>query len=877
MKGTGARVFKLRNGLTVVVETDRAAPLVAVSVTYKVGSVDEERGRAGFAHLFEHLMFQGTANLPPNEISRLVETSGGVDNAYTMKTNTTYHEVVPSWAVESVLWAEADRMGGLLISERELEVEKQVVLEEMRQSYFNQPYRRATDAVMGELAFQRWESSHGTIGDPADLRAADLADVRAFYERHYAPNNAVLALVGDIGVADARRLVTRHFGPLKRRSLLPRRRLDEKRPAAPRTASVSDPLAKTPLTVVGWHAPERGTRDYWALTLLAAILGGGEDSPLHQALVKESRLALSAGGHMPYWSSHVNARGPDLIAFFISGRLGTGADVVVAELEKVLARFRRSGPTAGELERAKVQLERTWVEGQLSLMDRAQTLSSYVAFVGAPAGYWRDLKKALGLTPRAVALAARRWIRPTARLVLQVDPGAPVPVAEEPESPEPPPEELRPPGVPPPPPGPAKRAVPPDLRLVTLRNGLDLWIARDERLPYAEFRMAVRAGRAHESEGERGLSQACEELMLKGARGRDAAEIARALAAKGWSLGASCEAEWLKLSASGLSRGYRDFTRELAAILVGADFPEAETALWRENAVEELLARRAQPSFLSEERLRAELFAGHPYSRGPADENAIGAVTSDRLRAFHAARVRPAGGHAVLIGDLDPDAAARELEDALAAWPGGAAPAEFPAIPEHGRARLAFVPRPGSAQASLILAQSTPARPGDPDYLALMLANHALGGTANSRLFENLRTRRGYTYGSYSSLEAYGRGSVWTASADTRPEVARPALDEMRLEAARVRDELIPVSALENSKRHLSGLFLMRLAAMDRVAGYAAAIVESGRDPRETAARYQERLAAVTPEDARAAFRARLDPEKFVAVVVADPSVEKSL
>jgi zinc protease len=198
-RGLPVSVFKLDNGLTVVVQEDRSAPLTAVALTYRVGSLDEEKGRAGFAHLFEHLMFQGTANLAPNEVSRLVESHGGVDNAYTMKTNTTYHEVVPSNALESVLWAEADRMRGLLISERELAVEKQVVLEELRQTYLNQPYRRATDAVMSSLAFTRWETAHPTIGDAEDIRAASLEDVRKFYDRHYAPNNAVLAVTGARG------------------------------------------------------------------------------------------------------------------------------------------------------------------------------------------------------------------------------------------------------------------------------------------------------------------------------------------------------------------------------------------------------------------------------------------------------------------------------------------------------------------------------------------------------------------------------------------------------------------------------------------------------------------------------------------------------
>ncbi len=876
-RGLPVSVFMLDNGLTVVVQEDRSAPLTAVSITYRVGSLDEEKGRAGFAHLFEHLMFQGTANLAPNEVSRLVESHGGVDNAYTMKTNTTYHEVVPSNALESVLWAEADRMRGLLISERELAVEKQVVLEELRQTYLNQPYRRATDAVMSSLSFTRWETAHPTIGDAEDIRAASLDDVRAFYDRHYAPNNAVLAVAGDASVSEVSKLVKKLFGPIPRR---PRPRpigLDEPRLKGERTELVKDHLAKTPLTVVGWHTPKRGSRDWWALTVVMTILGGGEDSPLHEKLVKDDRLAVSAGGHIPYWSSHVAARGPDMLAFFISGRLGVSRKSVTDSLDTVLDRFCKTGPKDDELARAKTQIERSWLEGQQSLGDRAQTLSSYVALVGGPDGFWKDLDVLLKINRRDCVQAARRWLSSRGRVVLQVEPGEPI----EPAAPSTEaavdfaPEMPRKPGLTPPPPGPARFARPPDITKMSLSNGLTVWLARDKRLPLVEARLALKAGRVHEAAGQEASAQASEDLLLKGREGEDAAAVARAYTALGWSLGASCEAEWLKLSASGLSRNLEPFLDQLALTLNTASYPEEEVELWRENALEDLISRRAQPHFLSEERLRAELFGGHPYGRGAADEKKIAAVNSSRMRGFHAARLRPNGGHMVLVGDFDPDKAGQALERALSSWKAGAAALAAPPLPDAGAARTVIVNRPGSAQACLIVAQTAAAGPKDSDYMSLVLANHVLGGTANSRLFENLRTRRGYTYGAYSSIELYGRGIVWSASADCRTEVARPALDEMMFEVRELCLKEISAASLDNARRHLRGLFLMRLSSLDRITGYLSSVAESGRDPRETIAQYEPRLAQATPASALAAVRSRLDLKKLVTVVVGDESALK--
>ena len=875
-RGLPVTVFKLDNGLTVVVQEDRSAPLAAVSITYKVGSLDEEKGRAGFAHLFEHLMFQGTKNLAPNEVSRLVESHGGVDNAYTMKTNTTYHEVVPSNALEPVLWAEADRMRGLLISERELAIEKQVVLEELRQTYLNQPYRRATDAVMSGLAFTRWETAHPTIGDAEDIRAASLDDVRKFYDRHYAPNNAVLAISGDVSVPEARKLIKRLFGPIPRRPRPRAAPLDEPCLKGERAETIADHLAKTPLTVVGWHTPARGCRDWWALTVLMTILGGGEDSPLHEALVKNDRLAVSAGGHIPYWSSHVAARGPDMLAFFISGRLGVERKAVTDSLDKVLERFYKTGPTEEELARAKTQIERSWLEGQQSLADRAQTLSSYVALIGDPDGFWKDLDALLKIGRRDCVQAARRWLRSRGRIVLQVEPGAPIEANPEPVVPPTPPESPRVPGLAPPPPGAARFARTPEISKLTLSNGLSVWLVRDKRLPLVEARLALRAGRIQEGAGQEALAQASEELLLKGREGEDAAAVARAYTSLGWSLGASCESEWLKLSASGLSRNLEPFFGQLTKTLTAASYPEEEVELWRENALEDLISRRAQPHFLSEERLREELFPGHPYGRGAADEKKIAAVDSKRMRAFHALRLRPNDGHLVLVGDFDPDAAAKMLERELAGWKAGSTAPVPPPIPGSGAARMVIVDRPGSAQASLIIAQTAEAGPKDPDYMSLVLANHVLGGTANSRLFENLRTRRGYTYGAYSSMELYSRGIVWSASADCRTEVARPALEEMRAEVRELCAREIPAAALNNSRRHLRGLFLMRLSSLDRVTGYISSVAESGRDPRETIAQYEPRLAEATPASALAAVRARLDPDKMVTVVVGDAAALKT-
>lgn len=868
--------FTLSNGLQVIVQTDKTVPMVAVSITFKVGSQDESRGRSGFAHIFEHLMFQGTKNLAPNEISRLIESNGGIDNAYTMKTNTTYHEIVPKSALPLVLWAEADRMTGLDVNERALAVEKQVVLEEMRQSYLNKPYRRAMDQGMAEAAFSKWENHHTTIGEMKDLREATLEDVRAFYRAHYAPNNAVLALAGDVTLSEAKKLTEKYFGSIPAREIPQSHDLTEKPLKGKIFKKISDPLAKMPLTVIGWHAPARGGKDYWALSLLMEILGGGEESPLYAALVKNSKLALSASGFMPYWSKHYNGKGPDLFAFSISPKADAPVEKIVRQVDLILKRFADKGPSMEELERAKTQTELEWTDGLQFLMDRAQTLSSYAALIGNPKNLEKDLRDILSITPADVRKAVRRWVTP-GRVILHVVPGKPVSAEAEEKSPPIPAETPRTPASVHPAPDSMDHSPIPALRRFSLKNGLNVVFVQDKRLPLLEMRLSIKGGKTDENPGEEGLSQACSELMLKGAAGKDDAAVARAFARLGFSINVRSNAEFLKVSASGLSRNSQPFFRQLGEVLTGADYPHKETLLWKDNAVEELESMRADPGFLSDERQRSELFSDHPYRKGTANEAEIAAVTSRRLAGFHQRRVIPRDAVMILVGNISSDAARDMLEKGFSGWTGSHPKAHVAPMPANKDARLSIVHRPGSTQASLSVSQIVPLTPDHPDFLSFLVMNHILGGTANSRLFENLRTDKGYTYGSYSSVDSYGQGLVWTAEAEVRNEVARPAVEEIFKEIRLMGETTVSRETLAKVKRYLGGLFLLKRAALDRTANYLSALEEAGRDPIMVMSSYLQRLEAVTPADIQSAARRHLDSRRMLTVVVGDRSALKSL
>jgi zinc protease len=864
------KTFTLANGLKVVVHTDKTSPVVAVSVTYKVGSQNETKGLSGFAHLFEHLMAQGTKSLKPREISHLIESNGGVRNAYTMRSNTTYHSVVPKSALKTVLWAEAERMSTLNVDERALALEKQVVLEEMRLRYINSAYAKARDAGMAETAFGKWENQHTTIGEADDVRNARLSDVRAFYLAHYAPNNAVLSLAGDVTEAEARELAERFFGPLETRVIAPAPDLSEPRMTGETRRVVEDKFAKVPLLMTAWNAPARGTKDYWALTLLGEILGAGEDSPLYRALVKDAKIALSATTNFPWWTGPFNPGGPDLFGLMTSMKPGVSADAVLSQTDTVLAKIAAEGPSDSQLAAAKTTLELSWTKDLEQLINRAKSLGSYAAMVGDPAGLSRDFAQLMSVTTADIKAALNEWIVGKGRAVVEARPTPELALAADVSTPKAPEQQPRPEGDPRPEIDAQRPAQVPNLERFTLKNGLKVVFVRDSRLPLLEARLSIPAGRVSERPGEDGLSAAVSELLLQGAEGKDARALSAGFAALGWKLDIGRGLESLNIDAAGLSRNAASFFKELALVLSKPTFPEDEVSLWKENKVEEMKIQRSKPDFMASERMKAELFGAHTYGRPALTDGQISAITREKTAAFAHRALAANGATLVLAGDAEPSALIAALESAFAGWTGDANAAEVPGIPAQGAARLALVDRPGSKQANLTVSQMIELKPTDPDYLAFLVMNQMLGGSATSRLFVNLRVEKGYTYGAYSRPQILEKGVLWTASAETRNEVAAPALTEMKKEIAGMRDGLVSEQSLGAVKRYLAGLFLLKLSSIDYQADSLAGYERNKQSAEREMASYLERLNALTPEDIRRVAQKYLDPSKMVTVVVGD-------
>ena len=354
---------KLPNGLRVVISENHAAPVVVVEVMYRIGFRIEPRNRTGFAHLFEHLMFQGSEHVGKFEHVRIVNENGGTLNGSTRFDHTNYFEVMPSNALELAMWLEADRMRSLKITPETLKNQQDVVSEEVRVNVLNQPYGAFEWLGLPQKANTNWYNSHNFYGDLADLQAANLDDVKAFFDTYYAPNNAVLVVSGDTTADEVMKLAEKHFGAIPSRALPPRPDIREPPQTAEKSFSESDKLARTPALAFGYHLPDRMTKDFFALSLLDPLLVSDESAKLYQALIKENQIASDVTGGFNYGlGNNFDYSGPMLYTFRVDYRPDLKGPDVLKVVDKVITAIQEHGISEDELKQAKVNFRSSFLE-----------------------------------------------------------------------------------------------------------------------------------------------------------------------------------------------------------------------------------------------------------------------------------------------------------------------------------------------------------------------------------------------------------------------------------------------------------------------------------------------------------------------------------
>jgi zinc protease len=878
---TPAIPFKTRtlaNGLKVYTAVDHSAPTVSVQVWYGVGSKDDPQGRSGFAHLFEHMMFKATRDMPAEYMDRLTEDVGGQNNASTWDDFTNYYEVIPSNHLERLLWAEAQRMSSLKVDQANFTSERAVVEEELRQSYLANPYGRLQLAT-SNAAYDVHPYKRSGIGSLGDLDAATLSDVKAFHDTYYRPQNASLIVVGDFDQAQLDRWIDRDFGGIKNPAVpMPRVAAVEPPRTAPKVVDAYAPIVPLPAVRVLWHIPAAKDPDFPALQVLDAVLSAGKSSRLYDHLVYRDRIALRVNS-----DAGQNAQ-PGL--FELEAILAGGKTVEQGEAALLAeAKALRDGPVAAdEIARAKTQLIAQILRQRETVLGRGMQIGFAIAYTGEAERANTEAAALQAVTAADLQRVARKYLRDEARIVVRyrAESARPKGAPAEPDLAQFSPKvkaDALPPGVvaPPPPetlarqipaPAPAREAQPPKIAERTLPNGLRVIVSRTSDVPLVSAVLTVKSGAAVDPALMTGLQGFTAGLLPQGTATRSAPQIAAEVEALGGSLAPQTGADHSGLALTVPVDKLGAALPLLADVALHPAFAPAEIDRLRAQRLDALKVSLTQPGYLARVVAARAVFGDSPYGRSTTPAS-LSAITRDAVIGQYAATFRPDSAVLVMTGGLDPEAAFALAEKTFGGWakPPGAPPAPAPSVPT-GRRRIIAVDIPGAGQAAVAVAAPSIGR-DDPAFFPVEVINAVLGGGYSARLNEEVRVKRGLSYGAGSSVDERRGVGLFYASAQTKnPSAAEVAglVDDL---VKKLGDDPIPAAEFDARKASLIG---ERGLAVQQSLGMAGVLTEEAvyGVPLDEVGRYTGRITAVDAAAAKAAAKAAVDPDKASIIVAGD-------
>lgn len=879
--------FTLKNGLRVIVHTDRKAPVVAVNIWYHVGAKDEPKGRSGFAHLFEHLMFQGSEN-NTGEFFEPFELVGATDqNGTTNSDRTNYFQNVPTTALDMALFMESDRMGHLLgaIDQATLDEQRGVVQNEKRQGE-NQPYGRVFDRILEASYPESHPYHHSVIGSMNDLNAASLDDVKNWFRSWYGPNNAVLVLAGDIDLKTAKEKATQYFGDIPASatvSKLPA--MVAKRDKSTRE-TITDVVPQTRIYRT-WNIPESGSKEGDLLQLFSQVLGGSRSSRLDKRLVFQDKLVDNVSATA--WGSELGG------IFFIQADVKQGVDAakVEAAIDEELKKLLAEGPTETEVSQARTVFKAGFTRGVERIGGfggKADVLAECAVFTGN-AGCFRDSLATLdAATATELQAVAKTWLS-SGDFTLQVVPGERMPVVEAPAAkvenaavPAADPKYAtvksnvdRSKGVP------VTTAFPdlkfPSLQRTTLKNGLKVILAERPGLPVVQFSMEFQgAGFVSDHGKKAGTASFTMGMLDEGAGQYDALTFGDRAESLGANIGTGASLDGSSVYLSALKENLGDSLALFSDVIIQPRFDDKEIERVRAQWLATIKQEKARPNSLAR-RLAAPLMYGdgHPYAippSGTGNEAGISALTKADLQAWHKAWIRPDDATLIVVGDTNLKEITPKLEAAFSNWNSNktaAAATDLPMVALPVKPRVFLVNQPGAVQANILVGQLVPSSK-DEKALEFEIANSVLGGEFSSRLNMNLRENKHWAYGSYSGVGGALGQRTWIASAAVQIDKTAESAKELLREISEYAEGKAPAKAEEVAKikatevRGLPGSFETANAVLGAVSG----IVRYGRADDYQAQR-AAKISALTPEQVNAQT-STIKPNALTWVIVGDLS-----
>jgi zinc protease len=883
--------YKLPNGLTVVLHEDHSDPITAVAVYFHVGSSRETTGKTGFAHLFEHMMFQRSENVPEDQFFKNIQGAGGSLNGSTNQDRTNYYEVVPENALEMALWMESDRMGYLenMVTRSALVNQQNVVQNEKRESVDNAPYGFNQGLILKNLYPTGHPYSWTVIGEMQDLTNATVDDVKAFHKKFYSPGNAFLTITGDFNRKEVKAMVEKYFGEI------PAGQKIEKRTPVPSPLAATvrlyheDNFAKAPQLTMVFPSVERYSKDSYALNFLGELLAGTKKSPLYTILVKDKKL-----------TSRVSARNvsQELAgSFTISVTANPGVNLT--EIEKAIFegfdKFEKEGFSEQDLEMIKAGNETSFYNKFSSVQSKAFTLAEYAMFTGDPEFYKKDFAKSQGVTISDIKGVFRKYIMgknfletsfvPKGEVNLisegsknagiveeDVTKAAEVKAATGKEE-----ETVRTvtklDRTRKPPLGPDPEVTIPSPWSGTLPNGLKITGIVQKELPLVQFSLVIDGGHMLDKTDKAGVANLVAVMMNEGTKNKTPEQLEDAIGLLGSSIRVSSDNENIKIDVMSLSRNFEKTLGLVEEILLEPRWDEEQFGLSKSRIINTLKRNAASPDYLASNTLYKFIFGDNILAIDPTGtETTVSAITIEDLKEYYDKYLSPSISKFLIVGDIDQTKTEAALAGLSQKWPAREvtlSKIHVPGPPENSG--IYFVDVPGAKQS--VISIGTPSLPRtDPDFFGATVANYKLGGSFNGVLNLILREEKGFTYGARSSFSGVKNYGTFIATSRVRTNSTLESVTIFKTEMEKYREN-IPQEYVDFTKSSLLKGNALRFETLGNLLAMLNTMT-SYNLPTDYVKQEEAFIKGLTVEKELQIAKKYIDPSRMYYIVVGDAKTQ---
>ena len=888
--------YTLDNGLKVILHEDHSDPLVALAIQYHVGSGREKPGKTGFAHFFEHMLFQRSENLPRNAFFQNISKMGGSFNGSTNSDGTNYYEIVPRNALEKILWMESDRMGFFIntVTQGGTDREVDVVSNEKRQNYDSQPYGQSSIIMAKEMFPAGHPYSWTTIGEIPDLKSATINDVKEFYGKFYVPNNATLVLAGDFDIAQAKELINKYFGEIKKGADVPKPVIQPLEIKETKKIVWEDSYAKLPQITIAYPTVEAYNKDSYALSYFTSLFANGKKSPLYKIVVEEKKLAPSVNAG----NRSQEVAGSAMIS--IRAFEGVNLNEVYTAIEEAFAKFEKDGVDPQELQKLKVMQEVNLYNRLTGVQGKALMMARDNEFAGKPDASFDDLKKYQAVTKEDIMAVYEKYFKgkpyfalsmvPKGKPELAVSGSVPAKIVEENVADQ----KMKSAGgkiVDDPYTRTASsfdRSVEPALLPNTptitvppiwtskLANGMGLFGITQSELPIIQANISLKGGLLLDPANKIGLSFLNAELMNEGTALKTPEELESAMGLLGARISVSSNIEGMNISISCLSKNFKEVIALVEEMILQPRFDEKALARVKNEIKSMIRQNSVNPGAIASSVADRLLYGAEsrlaqlPYGT----DMSLDSITMDDIKTFNSTFISPSIANFNIAGAIDQATCEKAIASLVKKW---SQKSNVVAIPEPTagipakRSQIYFVDYPNAPQSMIIVCKNGVPY-NSPDFYPSTIANYHLGAGSQGMLFDVLRLQKGFTYGAYSSFTGEEFYNKFAASSSVQGSATKEAVqifkDLISNYGANYNEEML--NATKNS------MIKAKASSFETIGALVGMLsnISAYNLPFDYVKQQEETINNMTVEQAKAVIAKNMDPNELIYVVVGDAKTQ---